>query len=224
MFVGFDLEEVGLYGSRYFVAHPPVPLERVKLFITADMIGRALGGVCTSNVFVLGTEHAPGLRGWVEAAAQREPVRVGMIGSDLLLVNRSDYGPFRARSVPYLFFSTGENPLYHSPDDVAESLDYAKLASITRMVLGVVRQAAAAETTPPWSPVPDNPLTEAIAVRDVLGTLLENRKTLRIPPAQLRLMTNTLGSLDAIIARGAITGPERTMMVNVARIVLLSIL
>ena len=29
MFIGFDLEEVGLFGSRYFVAHPPVPLERV---------------------------------------------------------------------------------------------------------------------------------------------------------------------------------------------------
>ena len=27
MFVGFDLEEIGLFGSRYFVAHPPVPLE-----------------------------------------------------------------------------------------------------------------------------------------------------------------------------------------------------
>ena len=43
MFIGFDLEEVGLFGSRYFVAHPPVPLEQVVLFITADMIGRALG-------------------------------------------------------------------------------------------------------------------------------------------------------------------------------------
>ena len=43
MFIGFDLEEAGLFGSRYFVAHPPVPLERVALFITADMIGRVAG-------------------------------------------------------------------------------------------------------------------------------------------------------------------------------------
>ena len=65
MFIGFDLEEVGLFGSRYFVAHPPVPLDRVVLFITADMIGRALAGVCESHVFVMGTEHCPGLRPWV---------------------------------------------------------------------------------------------------------------------------------------------------------------
>ena len=62
MFIGFDLEEVGLFGSRYFVAHPPVALEKVVLFITADMIGRSLAGVCASHVFVMGTENAPGLR------------------------------------------------------------------------------------------------------------------------------------------------------------------
>jgi len=59
MFVGFDLEEVGLWGSRYFVEHSPIPLDRVSLFITADMIGRSLGGVCDSTVFVLGSEHEP---------------------------------------------------------------------------------------------------------------------------------------------------------------------
>ena len=62
MFIGFDLEEAGLFGSRYFVAHSPVPLERVSLFITADMISRALAGVCDSHVFVMGSENAPGLR------------------------------------------------------------------------------------------------------------------------------------------------------------------
>ena len=61
MFIGFDLEEIGLFGSRYFVAHPPVPLEKVALFVTADMIGRSLAGVCDSHVFVLGTEKCAGL-------------------------------------------------------------------------------------------------------------------------------------------------------------------
>jgi hypothetical protein len=224
MFVGFDLEEVGLFGSRYFVEHPPVPLDRVKLFITADMIGRALGGVCTSNVFVMGTEHAPALRPWVEAAAQGEPLSVGLLGSDLLVLNRSDYGPFRARRIPYLFFSTGENPRYHSPSDTAETLDYAKLASITRLIDHVVRQAAETPALPAWTAVPDNSLAEAVAVRDVLKTLLEHRAELKIAPAQSLLMTNTLRGLDAIVARGVITPAERTTMVNVARIVLLSVL
>ena len=36
----WDLEEQLLWGSRWFVANPPFELSRVKLFITADMIGR----------------------------------------------------------------------------------------------------------------------------------------------------------------------------------------
>jgi len=51
MFIGFDLEEAGLYGSRYFVEHSPVPLDRVALFITADMIGRSLGGLGDAPLF-----------------------------------------------------------------------------------------------------------------------------------------------------------------------------
>ena len=97
MFVGFDLEEIGLFGSRYFVEHPPVPLGRVKLFLTADMIGRSLGGVCGAHAFVMGTEHSPGLRPWIEESAAGEPVTLGTLGTDLLVLNRSDYGPFRAR-------------------------------------------------------------------------------------------------------------------------------
>ena len=152
MFLGFDLEEIGLYGSRYFVEHPPVPLDRVALFLTADMIGRALGGVCEPYVFVMGTEHSPGLRPWIERAARDRPITVGLLGTDLLMLNRSDYGPFRARKVPFLFFSTGENPRYHTPLDTPETLDYPKLEAISRVILGVVRQAADAEAVPEVDP------------------------------------------------------------------------
>jgi hypothetical protein len=223
LFVGFDLEEVGLFGSRYFIEHMPVPLERIKLFLTADMIGRALGGVCTSHVFVMGTEHAPGLRPWIGTAARGEPVTVGVLGSDLLVLNRSDYGPFRARKVPYLFFSTGENPRYHSPEDTPDTLDYPKLAAITRVIHGVVRQAVEADRLPEWSNVPDNPVAEAATVRDVMKTLLANRLALQIAPLQVLMMNNSVRTLDAIVDRGSITESERATMVNVARLVLLSI-
>jgi hypothetical protein len=224
MFVGFDLEEDGLYGSRYFVEHSPVPMSRIALFLTADMIGRSLGGVCDPYVFVMGSEHAPGLRPWITEAAAGRAVTVGMLGSDITILDRSDYGPFRARKVPYLFFSTGENPTYHTPRDVPETLDYPKLEAISRVILGVVRRAASAEAVPGWSPVPDNPLSEAVTIRDVLRRLLENRDRLQIGGTQAIMMTNTLRRLDEIVARGAITPSERAGMVTMARIVMLSVL
>ena len=224
MFLGFDQEEIGLYGSRYFVEHPPVPLDRLALFLTADMIGRALGGVCEPYVFVMGTEHSPGLRPWIERAARDRPITVGLLGTDLLMINRSDYGPFRAREVPFLFFSTGENPRYHTPLDTPETLDYAKLEAISRLILGVVRQATDAEAVPKWRPVPDHPLAEAVTIRDVIRTFLENRDRLDIGASQVFLMKNTLRNLDGVIARQAITPEERIAMVRMARLFLISVL
>src|SRR5437763_8436961 len=87
MFIGFDLEEQGLWGSRYFIEHSPVPLGQIALFVTADMISRSLGGVCAPYVFIMGTEHAPGLRPWIARAADHRAVTTGLLGSDLLAID-----------------------------------------------------------------------------------------------------------------------------------------
>jgi hypothetical protein len=195
----------------------------VALFITADMIGRALGGICDQHVFVLGTEHAPGIRPWIDEAARDRPIKVGLLGSDVLFLNRSDYGPFRSRQVPYLFFSTGENPRYHSPDDRAETLDYPKLTAISQLIHRVTVTAARAPSVPRWSTQPDYPLAEAMTIRDVMRKLLEHREGLGLGTAQLFLLNTTLPSLDAIIARGVITPAERSSIIQAARIVLLMI-
>jgi hypothetical protein len=221
MFIGFDLEEKGLFGSRYFVAHPPVPLRQVVLFITADMIGRSLLGLGDCRVFVLGTEHAPVLRPWIDRAARGQPLQIGLLGSDVLVLNRSDYGPFRSRQVPYLFFSTGENRLYHSPDDRPETLDYPKLTAISRVICGVTATAASEAAVPRWSADPDNPLAEAVTLRDVLRMLLENQKALALSEAPLYLISTTLRNLEEIIRRGVITPAERTSSIQAARMILL---
>jgi len=220
MFIGFDLEEVGLFGSRYFVAHSPIPLDRVVLFITADMISRALGGVCEKHVFVMGTEHAPALRPWIEKAAQGRPLAVGLLGSDLLVLNRSDYGPFRTRSIPFLFFTTGENPRYHTPQDTPETLDYRKLTEISQLIDQVVVDAVSAPSVPRWQSNPDNPFSEALTIREVLGVMAKNSEKLKIGSMSLFLINSTLHLLDEVAARGSITPEERTRVIQAARVVL----
>jgi len=224
MFVGFDLEEIGLFGSRYFVAHPPVPLDKIALFVTADMIARSLAGVCPSHVFVIGTEHAPELRPWIEKAARGQPLLVGLLGADLLVLNRSDYGPFRTKSIPFLFFTTGENPCYHTPDDTPETLDYAKLTAISRMIHQVVVEAALPPAVPRWRSVPDHPFAEAVTIRDVMQILSKNSDQLKIGGPQLFLINNTLGTLKGILDRGTITPDERSRVIQAARIVLFTVL
>jgi hypothetical protein len=224
IFIGFDLEEAGLWGSRYFVAHSPVPLERVSLFITADMIARSLAGVCDSHVFVLGSEHAPGLRPWIEEAAGGRSLSVDLMGSDILVLNRSDYGPFRSRGIPFLFFTTGESPCYHTTNDIPDTLDYPKLTAISALIGQVVRKAIDAPEVPHWQSAPDNPFAEAVAVRDVLGILSKNSEKLKIGRPQLFLINNTLALLDGVVARGKITPDERSRVIQACRIVLFTVL
>jgi hypothetical protein len=224
IFMAFDLEEYGLFGSRYFAAHPPVPLERIKLFITADLIGRSLGGVCERDLFVIGAENSPGVRSWIAEAAEGRDLRVGQLGADVLVLDRSDYGPFRSRKVPFLFFSCGESPDYHKPTDVASTLNYPKLAEVSRVMHDVVRKAALAESIPGWVAPPSNPIAEAVTVRDILATLLKHEDKLSVGVAQKYLMKTTLATLEAAIVRGTLTPEERARMVQVVRLVMVSVL
>ncbi len=166
---------------------------------------------------------APGLRPWIAKAAEGRSLDIGLLGSDLLVLNRSDYGPFRSRQVPFLFFSTGENPLYHSPEDRPETLDYPKLTSISRVIHRVAETAASAAEVPRWLPTADHPFTEALTIRDVIRELIKHRETLRLGTAQLYLMNSTLTTLEGIVARGKITPGERASLVQSARLVLLTI-
>jgi hypothetical protein len=148
---------------------------------------------------------------------------VGLLGSDVLVLNRSDYGPFRNREVPYLFFSTGENPRYHSPDDTADTLDYDTAAAVSQVIHRVVVQAAGASRVPRWTSAPDIPLAEAETIRDVMKRLVDRRESLGLGTAQLFLMNNTLRTLEGIIARGTMTAVERNAVIQAVRVVLLTI-
>ncbi len=178
------------------------------------MISRSLGGVCEKHVFVMGTEHAPALRPWIEKAARGRPLTVGLLGSDILVLNRSDYGPFRTRSIPFLFFTTGENPRYHTPQDTPETLDYPKLAEISQLIHQVVVDSVSAPAVPRWQSNPDNPLSEALTIREVLGVMVKNSEKLKIGSVSLFVINSTLHSLDEIAARGSITPEEGARVIQ----------
>jgi hypothetical protein len=223
--VSFDLEEDGLFGSRHFAAHPPAPLDRVRLFLTADLIGGALADVCRDEVFVLGWEHAPGLLERVKTSAQGQPIRVAPLGSDVLVIDRSDYGPFRLRKIPYLFFSTGEHPRYHSPRDTADHIDAPKLEAISRTIARVVRSAAAdPNPLPAWSNDTLHPVDEAAALAGVLRILLAHAPELKLEGTKKALVESALKQAESVEKHGAYRPGERTKLVRLAQIVLFTVL
>ena len=127
-------------------------------------------------------------------------------------------------SIPYLFFSTGENPHYHRPTDTADTLDYPKVAAACRIIYRILVKAAGSENLGGWAPSTEPFLDEAIVVRDVLRLLEANHEKLKVKAAPLVVLRNTLKTLDGIIARGAITKRERASVIRSAQFLLFSVL
>ena len=108
--VGFDAEEKGLLGAKYFVENPLIDLQNIVTMINLDMIGRmkdssiTVGGVGTSPIF--------------EPLLKRKSIgRTFNINMTKPGYGPSDHAPFYTNDIPVLFFFTGFHNEYHTPDD-----------------------------------------------------------------------------------------------------------
>jgi hypothetical protein len=223
VFVGFDLEERMLWGSRWFAAHPPWPLEQVKLFLTADMIGRSLGDLPLPAVFVLGSEHAPQLKTSLDRVGRPEGLEIARLGIDLV-GTRSDYGPFRDRKVPFLFFSTGEHPDYHTPRDLPEKVDYDKAARVSGLAWHLVQDVANTAEPPAWTDAVTGDLDEPRALERITTLLLEAESDARpLTDVQRYLVSTVRNRTRRIIDAGEMTPADRTWLIRMSQLLLLSV-
>ena len=224
LFVLFDFEEQGLLGSRAFVREPPVPMEQIRLFITADMLGRSLLGLELKTLFVMGTEHASGLRALLDDVSGSIPIRVATIGADVLFIDRSDYGPFRIRKIPFLFFTTGQSRVYHTPDDLPETIDYPGLLAATDLILRFVSRAASVAELPEWSDQRVPWVEEAKTVKGVFQSLLEHPDEVPLTVAQRKTIEAMIDRIDGWVQSGTLTPNERSLMIRTAQWILFAIL
>jgi Zn-dependent M28 family amino/carboxypeptidase len=221
-FVGFDLEERMLWGSRWFVAHAPWELEQIKFFMTADMIGRSLGDLPLPAVFVLGSEHAPALKDMLDRVEGNNELEVCRLGIDLV-GTRSDYGPFRDRKIPFLFFSTGEHPDYHTPRDIPERVDYEKVANVSELALDICVDTGNADEAPVWTDDVDGDLDEPQTLNRIATLLLEAEKERPLNDIQRMLVTHAKNKTQQILDRGSIEQKERTWLIRVSQVMLFSV-
>jgi hypothetical protein len=224
--VGFDLEERMLWGSRWFVNHSPVPLEKIKCVLIADMIGRSLGDLDLKTVFVMGSEHSPELVGALDAVAPPPGLNVARLGIDLIGV-RSDYGPFWNEQVPFLFFSSGQHPDYHKPTDTADKIDWEQTTLISTLIHQLCLEIANSAASPTWIEDVPTSIEEVESVRRIAIRLLDSQRentTRPLGATQLLLLghikTNTAKILDA----GTVTPSDRTWLIRVAQLLLFSVL
>ena len=222
-FVGFDMEEELLYGSRWFVAHPPIPLSQMKLMVTADLIGRSLGDLPLPLVFMFGSEHAPALRASIANVGIPSGLEVGRLGVDFI-GTRSDYGPFRDQRIPFLFFSTGEHPDYHTPRDTPDRIEYDKLSRISSLMAQLVVQVANGQEAPVWESQPAPDLEEAQTMERVTQVMLAEEEAGRKQlSATVRFVAGqTLAKTRYMRERGSLSPEERVWLRRSAQFLLFS--
>jgi hypothetical protein len=150
VFLSFDLEERGMLGSRAYAERPALPLEDLTVFTTMDILGRGVLDLPGDRLVVLGWERSPELLPLGRALGV-DGLDSLALGSDVI-GNRSDYVPFRDRSIPFLFFTCGENRDYHRPSDTLENLDLRTLEQQMAGIRVTVERIAALEKRPPFLP------------------------------------------------------------------------
>lgn len=131
LFIAFSAEEAGLIGSKYYVNHPTIPLDRTSCMINMDMIGRLNDSTRKVIVYGTGTSNV-----W-------EPL-LNNTRSDVVLkfdsagIGPSDQTSFYLKDIPVLFFFTGQHSDYHKPTDVAEKINYEGEKRVIDLVAQVV--------------------------------------------------------------------------------------
>ena len=163
IFIWDSGEERGLWGTRYFVHAPPVPLDRIVAHFNIDMIGanRAPGTADADSREVTGPNEVyivgPGVLSTQTNAllerANREYLNLQFnrafdTPASEFFYPRTDAGPFLERGILTIGFFTGLHPRYHLPSDEAKHLDPKKMEVIARTVFACVWAVADAAERP----------------------------------------------------------------------------
>jgi len=151
VFMTVSGEEKGLWGSRYFSEHPPVPINQIVADINIDMVGRNW----PDTIVAIGKEHSD--LGATLNRVNAEHPELGMTAIDdrwpeERFYFRSDHYNFARKGVPILFFFNGVHPDYHRPSDSPEKINPEKEARIARLLFYLGEDIANAPERPKWKP------------------------------------------------------------------------
>lgn len=155
-------EEKGLLGSRWFLAHLPVPRARIAGNINLDQL-RPLFPLELLTVHALDdTSLGDDARAVAESlgiAVQRDPE------PERGLLQRSDHGPFLQAGIPATNFVFGYHPGteseriyrqwyregYHTPkDDLRQRIDWKAAADFNRFYYALVARVTGQDAAPAW--------------------------------------------------------------------------
>jgi len=148
-FVCFGSEERGGFGSQYFIAHSPVPLEQIVADITFEMLGRPDAKVAAGTLWLTGFERStlgPEL-------AKQGASLVADPHPEQNFFQRSDNYPLALRGVvAHTISSYGLHTDYHRVSDEVGKIDFPFMTRSLNSLVKPIQWFANSTFRPQWLP------------------------------------------------------------------------
>ncbi len=141
LFLHVTGEEFGLYGSKYYVENPIIPLKNTIANINIDMIGRQ-GKDYKGNddyVYVVGADKLSLDLHLMSEQANKESVNLDLDYTydaedhPEQIYYRSDHYSFAKHNIPAMFYFNGTHADYHLPGDTFDKIDMRMLTQRTKL-------------------------------------------------------------------------------------------
>lgn len=160
LFAVFTGEEKGLLGSRWMVAHPPVPLTDIAATLTLDAI-RPLFPL--KILTVIGSDKSSLMANVTSVAAPRGITARADFEPERGMIDRTDAAPFLKAGVAAIAFMFGYDPgspeearfrtwyrtRYHKPqDDSGQPIDFTAARDFNSFFYALTENLATAATRP----------------------------------------------------------------------------
>lgn len=131
--VAFSGEELGLFGSKFFIEHSAVPINTINYMINMDMVGRLNDSTRTISVGGYGT--SPEWGRLIKTETDFFKIKIDSSGT-----GPSDHTSFYNKDIPVLFFFTGTHMDYHKPSDDADKINYNGMLHILTYIQNLLTQ------------------------------------------------------------------------------------
>lgn len=138
LFILFSGEELGLYGSKWFVEHPKPALSTLNYMLNFDMVGRMDSSTHVLIVNGIGTSPA-----W-PAVFDTSSVQIHLKTTESG-VGPSDHTSFYLKNIPVLHFFTGQHKDYHMPTDDEFKINYDGMQRVVRFTYNLIKALDAKE-------------------------------------------------------------------------------
>ncbi|MBQ0769487.1 MAG: M28 family peptidase [Bizionia sp.] len=155
VFLHLTAEEIGLYGSKFYVNNPVFSLDNTIANLNIDMIGRVdnTHKNTPNYIYLIGADR-------ISKHLHFTSEKMNTLFSNLELdytfnekddhnqyYYRSDHYNFAKHNIPVIFYFNGEHADYHKATDTPDKINYPLLQKRTQLIFATAWQLANQEST-----------------------------------------------------------------------------